>query len=38
MRYMIIVGGIENIAASAPPPGALIEEILDRVAADGGWR
>src|SRR5689334_11539899 len=27
MRYMFIVSGPENLAASGPPPAALIEEI-----------
>jgi hypothetical protein len=27
MRYMIIVSGSENLAASGPPPAALFEEI-----------
>ena len=27
MRYMMIVSGSENLAASGPPPAALVEEI-----------
>ena len=27
MRYMFIVSGSENLAASGPPPAALVEEI-----------
>ncbi len=33
MRYMIIVTGSENLAASGPPPAALIEAI-DRLSAE----
>lgn len=34
MRYMIIVKGSESLAASGPPPAALMEEI-DRLAEEG---
>ena len=33
MRYMIIVSGSENLAASGPPPAALIEAI-DRLSEE----
>lgn len=33
MRYMIIVSGSENLAASGPPPAALVEEI-DRLGQE----
>jgi hypothetical protein len=33
MRYMIIVSGSENLAASGPPPAALVEAI-DRLAEE----
>ena len=34
MRYMVIVKGSENLAASGPPPAALMEAI-DRLAEEG---
>ena len=34
MRYMVIVKGSENFAASGPPPAALMEAI-DRLAEEG---
>ena len=34
MRYMVIVKGSENFAASGPPPAALMEAI-DRLAGEG---
>jgi hypothetical protein len=34
MRYMVIVKGSENFAASGPPPAALMEAI-DTLAAEG---
>ena len=37
MRYMIIVKGSENLAASGPPPAALMEEI-DRLAQEGAQK
>jgi hypothetical protein len=33
MRYMVIVKGSENLAASGPPPAALVEEI-DRLGQE----
>ena len=34
MRYMVIVKGSENLAASGPPPAALMEAI-DRLSQEG---
>ena len=34
MRYMVIVKGSENFAASGPPPAALVEAI-ERLAEEG---